>query len=273
MVLGSTAFAATAHAAPLGTSAQHEVVLADRVHPAAPAVPSYTVRPGDTLSGIALERCGSAADWPRLWAANRNRIPDPNLIYAGDRVHLACHAKPVPTFTPVSDDADVPAPPVPTFTPKVQQAAVGTGSLAGLASELNGLGYDGAGLAATAGFLRAHGYSAAGAAGVDGCIAGESAGNPESVGSGGGGLIGWTPITSASPAEPIVTGNAAADLQAQLTDLLAYDNANGSVAQLNAEPTPLAAADFYSSQFERPAVQYSDVRFAVAEAVFTALGG
>lgn len=45
-------------------------------------------------------------------------------------------------------------------------------------------------------YLVAHGYSGAAAAGVVGDIAGESGGNPESVGSGGGGLIGWTPLSS-----------------------------------------------------------------------------
>ena len=47
------------------------------------------------------------------------------------------------------------------------------------------------------------------AAGIAGNIYQESKGNPESVGSGGGGLIGWTPLPSG-----FVTGNVQADLQA-----------------------------------------------------------
>ena len=52
--------------------------------------------------------------------------------------------------------------------------------------------------AAIVGFLVDHGYSRFAAAGVAGNIFQESKGNPESVGSGGGGLIGWTPLPAAS---------------------------------------------------------------------------
>ncbi|HYK30287.1 MAG TPA: phage tail tip lysozyme, partial [Streptosporangiaceae bacterium] len=43
-------------------------------------------------------------------------------------------------------------------------------------------------------FLTAHGYTKMAAAGIAGNIYQESKGNPESVGTGGGGLIGWTPL-------------------------------------------------------------------------------
>jgi len=49
---------------------------------------SYTVRPGDTLSGIAQSQCGSAADYPALAAASG--IADPADIYVGQRVTLDC---------------------------------------------------------------------------------------------------------------------------------------------------------------------------------------
>jgi nucleoid-associated protein YgaU len=43
----------------------------------------YTVVSGDTLSAIAQHFYGSAAQVPRLFEANRDRISDPNLIFPG----------------------------------------------------------------------------------------------------------------------------------------------------------------------------------------------
>jgi LysM repeat protein len=43
----------------------------------------YTVRQGDTLSSIARRFYGNAADWPRIWDANRSVVPNPNVIRAG----------------------------------------------------------------------------------------------------------------------------------------------------------------------------------------------
>jgi nucleoid-associated protein YgaU len=43
----------------------------------------YAVQPGDTLSGIAAGAYGDATLWPRLFAANRHQIHDPNLIFPG----------------------------------------------------------------------------------------------------------------------------------------------------------------------------------------------
>jgi tail lysozyme len=117
-------------------------------------------------------------------------------------------------------------------------------------------------------YLNSNGYSKAAAAGICGCIAGESGGNPESVGSGGNGLIGWT------PARPgIVTGNPTKDLQTQLPMIIAYNNAQGAglVAQLNAIKDPISAAKFYSERFERPAVKDSDVRTSMALLVYGAI--
>lgn len=118
-------------------------------------------------------------------------------------------------------------------------------------------------------FLVQNGYTPVGAAGVVGCVAGESSGNPEAVGSGGDGLIGWTPPSSGPP----LTGNASADLDTQLQAILAYNNAQGAglIAMLNAQPDPVSAADFYSQHFERPAVTDSDVRANVANSVYQEL--
>jgi hypothetical protein len=123
-------------------------------------------------------------------------------------------------------------------------------------------------------YLVENGYSAAAAAGVASCVDGESGGNPESVGSGGGGLIGWTPISSAEPNSNIITGNAAQDMMAQLEDLLYYNSTEigqSLVTQLNAISDPIAAADFFSQNFEKPAVTDSDVVPSVAEQIYSDL--
>ena len=131
-------------------------------------------------------------------------------------------------------------------------------------------------LLAIAQYLVQNGYSKAAAAGVASCVDGESGGNPESVGSGGGGLIGWTPLSSAAPNPNVITGNAAQDMMTQLADILYYDSTEigqSLVAQLNTNTDPVAAADFYSQNFEKPAVTNSDVVPSVAQQVLAELGG
>jgi hypothetical protein len=59
------------------------------LHPA--AAHHYTVRPGDTLSGIARHEYGKSADWPAIWWANRHQISNPNMISAGARLRLPSH--------------------------------------------------------------------------------------------------------------------------------------------------------------------------------------
>jgi LysM repeat protein len=136
-------------------------------------------------------------------------------------------------------------------------------------------------------FLLQNGYSAVGAAGVCGCIAGESGGDPEAVQfpsdpeSGGAGLIQWTPASSMEQyggtcaSAGIGNNPVAVDMQNQMNAILAYNNAQGAsnVAELNAQTDPVAAADFYSLNFERPAVQFSDVRPSVAQSVYAFLTG
>ena len=57
-------------------------------------VPGYygfslrTVVPGDTLSGIAQEAYGDASLYLRIFAANRNQVSDPNLIFPGQRLRV-----------------------------------------------------------------------------------------------------------------------------------------------------------------------------------------
>jgi uncharacterized protein YukE len=126
-------------------------------------------------------------------------------------------------------------------------------------------------------YLVEHGYSKAAAAGIAACIAGESKGSPESVGTGGWGLIGWTPQEAGQYQSLYPTNNSPADLARQMPAILAYNNANGKtngdIAALNSISDPIQAAKYYSQNFERPQVTDSDVRTNVAAAVFNALGG
>jgi hypothetical protein len=117
-------------------------------------------------------------------------------------------------------------------------------------------------------FLVAHGYTKLAAVGIAGNIYQESKGNPESVGSGGGGLIGWTPLPAG-----MVTGNVAADLQTQLAALLTYNQGWAQyVPMLNAATSPTNAAYIYMTYFERPGLPAAYNREGAAVAVAQACG-
>jgi nucleoid-associated protein YgaU len=45
--------------------------------------PTYTVKPGDTLSGIALKKYGDGNAYPTIFDANRDKLSDPDKIYPG----------------------------------------------------------------------------------------------------------------------------------------------------------------------------------------------
>jgi Phage tail lysozyme len=122
--------------------------------------------------------------------------------------------------------------------------------------------------AAIVNFLVAHGYTKLGAVGIAGNIYQESDGNPESIGSGGGGLIGWTPLPSG-----FVTGNAAADLQTQLAALLTYNEGWAQyISMLNSATNPTDAAYIYMTYFERPGLPAAANREGAAVAVAQACG-
>jgi hypothetical protein len=117
-------------------------------------------------------------------------------------------------------------------------------------------------------FLLANGYSDNAAAGIAGNIYQESKGNPESVGMGGGGLIGWTPLPSG-----FVTGDVAADLQTQLGQILVYNEQWASyLPALNAAASPADAAYIYVTDFERAGIPAASTREASADAVASACG-
>jgi hypothetical protein len=316
--------AAAPHVAALAQTSPHTITTTPRtvtahldavVKSATPAARSYTVQPGDTLYGISQRYWGNGNYWPALYQANRSKISDPNLIYAGQVVtipsgrHQASSA-PAPSTsassTSASSTSASSSSASSTWAPSTADAAssgsstwpssgsassrsnpsstsaasskggTGTTSSSSASSSVQSDIANGNNLLAIGQYLVDNGYSKAAAAGVASCVDGESAGNPESVGSGGGGLIGWTPLGSAAPNANIVTGNASADMLAQLADILYYNSNEigaSQVAELNSQTDPVAAADFYSQDFEKPAVTDSDVRTSVAEQVYSELGG
>lgn len=162
--------------------------------------------------------------------------------------------------------------PTPAASPAAAQPVSTTGLKAAVQKDISSGNY----LLAVAQYLVENGYPAAAAAGIASCIDGESGGNPESVGSGGGGLIGWTPLGSAMPNPDIVTGNVTQDMMAQLSDLLYYNSTEigqSLVRQLDGISNPVSAADFFSLNFEKPAVTYSDVVPSVADQIYAELTG
>jgi Phage tail lysozyme len=117
-------------------------------------------------------------------------------------------------------------------------------------------------------FLVAHGYTDLAAAGIAGNMYQESKGDPESVGSGGGGLIGFTPLPPG-----YVTGNPSVDLQTQLNAVLTYNQQWAQfIPALNAATSATEAADIYMNDFERPGLPAAANREGAAQAVAAACG-
>lgn len=53
----------------------------------APSAPqTYIVQPGDSLSAISEKVYGEAKYWDTIFAHNRDKISDPNLIYPGQEL-------------------------------------------------------------------------------------------------------------------------------------------------------------------------------------------
>jgi LysM repeat protein len=254
------------------------------VTPAAPAAGTDTVQAGDTLYAIALQYYGNGYDWPTLYQANQTQIANPNLIYAGQVLTIPQSAQAPATTTPATTTpapatpapaATTPAAPAPATAAPATATTTTTTTTAGGSAAVESDIADGNYLLAIGQYLVDNGYSAAAAAGVASCIDGESGGNPESQGDGGGGLIGWTPLGSAAPDTDIITGNAAQDMLTQLADILYYNTneiGQTQVDELNTQTDPVAAADFYSQNFERPAVTDSDVVPSIAEQIYSELG-
>jgi LysM repeat protein len=255
MLIAEALFPSHAKTAPVVTPTRAKLLrfMTRVVKTAAQPIQVYTVQTGDCLWGIAQKLLGNGNLWPAIYKANQEKIgSDPNLIYTDTVLEIPADAATTQTSddlssgsTQVGTPAAAPAPP-PSFP--------AGGPFQNLVS--------------VAEFLVAHGASKIAAAGVASNIAGESTGDPESVGSGGCGLIGWTPCSVQ------VTGNPTADLAAQMQDLLAYITANGSIADLNANAGSVSEeAWHFSAMYERPAVTGSDIRLGTGEQVLAAIGG
>jgi nucleoid-associated protein YgaU len=55
---------------------------------AAPAGKTYTVKAGDTLSGIAKEHLGNAGAYMKIFDLNKDQLTDPDKIKPGQVLHL-----------------------------------------------------------------------------------------------------------------------------------------------------------------------------------------
>ena len=56
--------------------------------PASPPSKTYTVKAGDTLSGIAKEHLGNANDYMKIFNLNKDQLKDPDLIKPGQVLKL-----------------------------------------------------------------------------------------------------------------------------------------------------------------------------------------
>jgi len=269
------------HAVPRSKTAR----WAGKAAPAAVAI-AATLAAGVATYGIVGAQQGSgkvaAALTVPVRLSNAQASGDGNADAAGARKTSAGKTSPSATRRPSASPS--PSRSVPTATPRptttaqpaqsatqpVRQAAAATTPAAGAgavscsdtSSLLPG------NVTAIVNFLLSNGYSANAAAGIAGNIYQESKGDPESVGMGGGGLIGWTPLQSG-----FVTGDPAADLQTQLAAILTYDNGwSAYLRALNAAATPADAAYIYVTDFERAGIPAASTREASADAVAAACG-
>ena len=108
-IAGVLVASSPAHAAT--TSAVTAVTVSGQVHADAfvrhqhpQAARSYTVQPGDTLSGIAQRFYGTAADWTVIYDDNLSVIHNPNDIYPGEVLRIPSGKT---TYTPRHATASV----------------------------------------------------------------------------------------------------------------------------------------------------------------------
>jgi hypothetical protein len=189
--------------------------------------------------------------------ANGARTAAPRSDTSHVRVHRTSPA-PQPTSTPPSSGGS----PTPTRTKPATSTAHGVPKCTGTSGMLP------ENYATIVDFLVRHGYSDFAAAGMAGNMYQESKGDPESVGDGGGGLIGFTPLPAG-----YVTGNPSADLQTQLNAVLTYNQQwSQFIPALNAATNAVQAADIYMNDFERPGIPAASNREGAAQAVATACG-
>ncbi|HXZ64809.1 MAG TPA: phage tail tip lysozyme [Streptosporangiaceae bacterium] len=212
--------------------------------PLGSSVASYSVR---ALNGLAPQ---ADAD-----AAGRLAAPTPGASRGSRTPGSARSATPGQSASPTPTSSATPVASSTSLTCSDTGGVAGTGMLP--------LNY-----VTIVNFLVANGYTDMAAVGIAGNIYQESGGDPESIGSGGGGLIGWTPLPAG-----YVTGNAAADLQTQLAALLTYNQEWAQyIPMLNAATNATDAAYIYMTYFERPGIPAAANREGAAVAVAEACG-
>jgi len=109
----------------------------------------YGVRDGDTLSSISKRYYKSSSDWPWLWHENRSAVPDANMIYSGQKLHIPSdppsnassmswyQPKHAASTTSASTQAsDPPSSSSSSGTTATETAASGGGSASGLSGSL-----------------------------------------------------------------------------------------------------------------------------------------
>ena len=112
------------------------------MHPGAAAHDSshVTVKSGQTLSSIAKQEFGKAADWPALWWLNRHSVHNPQLLTVGQKLrvsdkpkltaairHAAMSAIPVPAPAPAAPAAPAQATAAPAQAAPATTAYTGSG--------------------------------------------------------------------------------------------------------------------------------------------------
>ena len=212
------------------------------------ATVTHQVRDRTALSD---EAAGPATDSLNQYKAKAGRHSTPAARHVGGSSRHVTHS-PAPHPSPSASSS-----PAPSGQPTA--STVQCSASAGIVPE---------NYAAIVSFLTQHGYTGLAAAGIAGNIYQESKGDPESVGSGGGGLIGWTPLPAG-----FVTGNISADLETQLEALLTYNEQwSQYIPMLNSASNAADAAYIYMTYFERPGIPAASNREAAATAVAQACG-
>jgi len=62
--------------------------LRNKVAAVTPGSTTYVVQSGDSLSAIAKSVYGDGSRWPEIFAANRDKIEDANLIHPGQKLTI-----------------------------------------------------------------------------------------------------------------------------------------------------------------------------------------
>ena len=57
---------------------------------------TYVVKAGDSLSAIAQQVLGDANRWKEIWEANKQAVPDPNVIKAGQELLIPVKSTALP---------------------------------------------------------------------------------------------------------------------------------------------------------------------------------